>query len=75
MHCWGTVSVNFTFKAMYVKKNSILRSIIPYPRIYFKEKMQAAPIVAQRKQNPSSIHEDAGLIPGLPQWVREPALS
>ena len=30
------------------------------------------PFVAQRLTNPTRIHEDAGLIPGLVQWVEDP---
>ena len=33
------------------------------------------PVVAQRVKNPTSIHEDENLIPGLAQWVKDPAVA
>ena len=38
---------------------------------YTKLLIIGVPIVAQWVKNPTSVHEDAGLIAGFTQWVKE----
>ena len=43
--------------------------------VFKRNERKGVPAAAQWIKNPSSIHKDVGLIPGLSQWVKDSALT
>ena len=57
-------------RRQYGKKNVYIDIYDPVTMLYGRNGHNRVPIVAQQVRNPTSIHEDAGLIPSLAQWVK-----
>ena len=64
---WVWLEDNFVFFQMARNKFGDYRFNI-FNRISI---LQRFSVVAQQVTNPTSIHEDVGLIPGLAQWVKD----
>ena len=48
--------------------------VVPFLDVCQEKLNYGVPVVAQWLMNPTSIHEDLGLILGLSQWVKDLAL-
>ena len=49
-------------------------TVIKIKNAHLKNSLIGVPVVAQWLMNPTSKHEERGLITGLTQWVKDPEL-
>ena len=67
----------FTYYFIYSVHQSvdthIITTILEMKEVFLKINIFRSSCPGSAVTNPTSIHEDAGLIPGLSQWVKNPA--
>ena len=77
MHAWEVfpqVLFNLSIELLIFKLSCFSSPLVEEKFLIKKNKNLGVPVVAQWLMNPTSTHEDVGLIPGLAQWVKDPML-
>ena len=73
-HNLSAVSPSFTMELNHSPLADLPEGYLDILPIGSKFLLLGVPVMAQQLMNPTSIHENTSSIPGLTQWVKDPAL-